>query len=63
MAEPRTYLVGASVGVTVADDGTVSYVVYLEDVAEDVANEGGTPEDVAAVTQALTVGTTHEWGM
>jgi len=58
--DPRTYLVGASLTVTVADDGTVSYTVYFEDAGVDVANEGATPQDVTAVEAALQQrGTSH----
>jgi hypothetical protein len=57
----RTYLVGASIGVIVEDDGTVTFAVYYEDAAEDAAGEGATPEDVAAIRAALERGTTHTW--
>ena len=54
----RQYLVGASLGIDVADDGTVTFTVYYEDAADDAANEGATPEDVAAIREA---GVSHEW--
>lgn len=57
----RTYLVGASLEVTVADDGTVSYTVYLEDAGVDVTAEGASPEDVAAVEASLARGTSHNF--
>lgn len=54
------WTVGCSATVTVADDGTVSVSVHLEDLAGDVAEEGATKVEEAAVSAWLDAnGTEH----
>lgn len=51
--EPRSYVVGLPVIVTVNPDGTVTHEVDLSEAAEAVADEGASESDYAAVERYI----------
>lgn len=64
MSNPRTYVVGLPVVVTVWDDGTITYEVDTSDAAAEIAasDEAHAEYALAAVADALAVEVDHNRG-